>query len=71
MADCEVYTEHKSWRVIALDSPTNGTEMGKALIVAEQEYQAEYGHPSEWDNTFEVVAEDGKILIRFELKAGS
>lgn len=71
MADCEIYTEHKSWRVVTLKNPTNGTEMSKALLIAEQEYAAEHGHPCGRDDTFQISATDEAIEIRFELKAGS
>lgn len=71
MADCTIRTESKSWRIIALPNPTCGGEMRKALTIAEQEYQAEHGRASEWDNTFTISAADKAIEIRFELKEGN
>lgn len=36
--------------------------------MAEQQYQEVYGRANEWDDTFEVSADEEQIRIRFEVK---
>jgi hypothetical protein len=71
MAAFTIYDESKHWRVIAVPSTTVGAELYKAMAAAEQQYQEVYGRANEWDSTFEVLADEEQIRIRFELKEKS
>jgi len=68
MAAFIIYDESKHWRVIAVPNPTVGAELYKAMAAAEQQYESAYGRPNEWDDTFEVLADEEQIRIRFEVK---
>lgn len=70
MADYTTDIESKSWFRVILRTPTNGAEISKAMICAEQEYERYHGHASEWDNDFEVLSNEEQITIRFEIKEG-
>lgn len=70
MADYVTDIESKSWFRVILRTPTNGAEISKAMICAEQEYERRHGHKSEWDNDFEVLSDEEQIIIRFEIEEG-
>lgn len=71
MAAFTIYDEHKHWRVIAVPNPTVGAELYKAMHAAEQQYREVYGRDNEWDDTFEVSADEEQIRIQFEVKGKS
>ena len=68
MSDVTIRDESKHWRVIAVPNPTNGAEIYKAMQAAELEYERIHDHPNEWDETFEVSANEEEIMVRFEIK---
>lgn len=70
MANYTTDIESKKWFRVKLRTPTNGAEISKAMVCAEQEYERYHGHASEWDNDFEVLSNEEQITIRFEIKEG-
>lgn len=40
------------------------------MICAEREYEDRHGRPSEYDDDLEVLSDDEKIIIRFEIEEG-
>lgn len=70
MATYTTDIESKHWFRVILRTPTNGAEISKAMICAEREYESRYGRPSEYDDDLEVLSDDEKIIIRFEIEEG-
>lgn len=70
MAEYTTDTESKTWFRVILRTPTNSTELSKAMVCAEQEYARYHGRKAEWDSDLEVLTGDDEIIIRFEIKEG-
>lgn len=64
-------TVTKTWFEVTVPNPTVRSEMYLTLRFAEDEYERIHGHKAEWDDSFEVYADEEEIVIRFEIKGGS
>lgn len=58
------YIEHR-WE---LSTPTNGTEVSKALNAAQREWHIIKNTPAAWDDALTVTTEDDLLVISFTEK---